>query len=84
MIGACHAATPTEGAWLAPLFIGGVREVVDQSGDVTFPTLGDRGLGERLKVPGGRGRTQRKDELRRQVDDDSAQCLVVRAKMAPS
>ena len=35
-------------------------------------------------VQGGRGSTQRKDELRHQVDDDTAQGLVVRAKRAPS
>ena len=35
-------------------------------------------------VPEGRGRTQRKDELRRQVEDDTTQGLVVRAKRAPS
>ena len=35
-------------------------------------------------VPGGRGGTQREDELQRQVEDDSAQGPVVRAKKAPS
>ena len=35
-------------------------------------------------VPGGRGRTQRKDELRRQENDDTIQGLVVKAKRAPS
>ena len=35
-------------------------------------------------VRGGRERTQREDELQRQVEDDSAQGPVVRAKKAPS
>ena len=35
-------------------------------------------------VPGGRERTQREEELQRQVGDDSAQGPVVRAKKAPS
>ena len=41
-------------------------------------------MGKRPRVPGGRERTQREDELQRQVEDDSAQCPVVRAKKAPS
>ena len=35
-------------------------------------------------VPGGRERTQREDELQRQVEDDSAQGPVVRAKRPSS
>ena len=50
----------------------------DQSRDVTYPTLGPP------MVPGGRERKQREDELQRQVEDDSAQGPVVRAKKAPS
>ena len=76
--GACHAASFTEGAWHLSRLVG-VREVVDQSGDLTFPTPGDGRLGERPMVQEGRGRTQRKHELRRQMDDDTA-----RAKRAPS
>ena len=41
-------------------------------------------VGKRPRVPGGRERTQREDELQRQVEDDSAQGPVVRAKKAPS
>ena len=81
--GACHAASSTEGAWHLSRLVG-VREVVDQSGDLTFPTPGDGRLGDRPMVQEGRGRTQRKHELRRQMDDDTAQFLVVRAKRAPS
>ena len=35
-------------------------------------------------VPGGRERSQREEDLQRQVEDDSAQGPVVRAKKAPS
>ena len=72
----------TEEARVKPLSVGGGTGSGDQSRDVTYPTPGP--LGERPMVPGGRAWTQREDELQRQVEDDSAQGLVVRAKKAPS
>ena len=50
----------------------------DHSRDVTCLTSGP--LGERAMVPGGRERTQQEDELQHQVEDDSAQGPVVRAR----
>ena len=84
VIGTCHAAHPTEGAWLKPLSVGVSARSCDQSRDLIYPTSRDGPLGERPMVPGGRGRTQRKDELRHQMDVDLTQGPVVRAKKAPS
>ena len=70
VIGTCHAAHPTEGAWLKPLSVGVSGRSGDHSRDVIYPTSRDGPLGERPMVPGGRGRTQRKDELRHQMDVD--------------
>ena len=53
----------------------------DQSHDVTSPTPGP--LGERPMVPERRERTQQKDELRLQRNEDVAEGLVVRAQRAP-
>ena len=60
--------------------VGGGTGSGDQS--VTYPRSGP--LGERPMVPGGRERTRREDELQRQVEDDSAQGPVVRAKRPSS
>ena len=72
-----HVSTKlrTEEARLEPLSVGGKTG----SRDVIYPTPGDRTLGERPMVPGERKKTQRKDELRRQVSDDAVQGLVVDA-----
>ena len=55
----------TKEARLEPLSVGGGIGSSDQSRDVTHPTA--EPLGERPMFRGGRDRTQREDELRRQV-----------------
>ena len=79
-----HASTSLrmEEARLEAVSVGGGTGSGDQSRDVSYRTPGP--LGERPMVPGGRERTQREDELQRQVEDDSAQGPVVRAKRPSS
>ena len=79
-----HASTSLrmEEARLEAVSDGGGTGSDDQSRDVSYPTPGP--LGERPIVPGGRERTQREDELQRQVEDDSAQGPVVRAERPSS
>ena len=71
-----------EEARLEAVSVGGGTGSGDQSRDVSYRTPGQ--LGERPMVPGGRERTQREDELQRQVEDDSAQGPVVRAERPSS
>ena len=52
--------------------------------DVIFPIPGGGLLGERPMVPGGRERTEREEQLQRQVEGDAAQGPVVEAKKGPS
>ena len=63
VIGACNAVSPTDGARLDALSVGGGSGIGDQSSDVIYPTTGDGLLGERPMVPGGRERAQLEDEL---------------------
>ena len=54
------------------------------SRDVIHPISGGGLLGERPVVAGGRERTAREEQLQRQIESDTAQGPVVKAKRAPS
>ena len=41
-------------------------------------------MGERPVIPGRRERTEREEQLQRQIEGDAAQGPIVRAKKAPS
>ena len=77
LTGACNAVSPTKEALLQPLVsVGG------GSGgrDVIYPIPGGRLLRERPVAPGGRERTEREEQLQRQVESDTAQRPFVKAQ----
>ena len=73
---ACSAVSPTREALLQPLVIGGSSG----SHDVIYPIPGGGLLGERPVVPRGRERTKREEQLQRQVEGDTAQGPVAKAR----
>ena len=81
LTGTCSAARPRKEALMQlPVSVGRSSG----SRDVIHPIPGGGLLGDRPVDAGGRERTAREEQLQRQLESDTAQGQVVKAKRAPS